>query len=281
MRGGSGRVAIASSVAIAFALAITTAASASGSWTVVQGATGTASGIGGALEAIACPGTTCWAVGAGSSSSPEAPDPPLIETNSGSGWSVVSAPSTAPGWTSELNGIACVDANDCWAVGAAGDQTLVDQYADGVWSTVSSPNPSGVSEPELFGVSCVSLDDCWAVGWGRRSSDEFEQTLTEHYDGTSWSIVASPNTNDGASNLLNGVACATASECWAVGGGASGAPLIEDYNGAAWTIDTNVDAPGQSTYLQAVTCAGTDACWAVGTTGATNGSESQNSHRAV
>jgi hypothetical protein len=274
MRGGAGRVAIASSVAIAFALAGTTVASASGNWTVVQGTVGTSSGISGGLDAIACPDSTCWAVGGISPASPTDPDPALIETNSGSGWSVVTAPTTTPGWSSVLNGIACADADDCWAVGATGDETLIAEYAGGTWTTVASPSPPEESEPELFGVSCVSNDDCWAVGWDR-DPGAAEQTLIEHYDGTGWSIVSSPNTNDGGANLLNGVACANAAECWAVGGGTLGTPLIEQYNGTAWAIDTNVDAPGQASDLQAVTCTGPDACWAVGTTGPTSGSESQ------
>ena len=41
-------------------------------------------------------------------------------------------------------------------------------------------------------------------------------TLIEHWNGISWSIVTSPN--NGTSGLqLNGVTCASASDCWAVG----------------------------------------------------------------
>jgi hypothetical protein len=42
------------------------------------------------------------------------------------------------------------------------------------------------------------------------------QTLTEHWDGTSWNVATSPN-NPAQENVLWGVACGAASDCWAVG----------------------------------------------------------------
>jgi hypothetical protein len=43
------------------------------------------------------------------------------------------------------------------------------------------------------------------------------QTLIEHWNGSSWAIVTSPNTSSTRENKLNGVTCSSASECWAVG----------------------------------------------------------------
>jgi hypothetical protein len=243
---------------------------ASGQWTIVQGALGTTSGISGNLTAIACPDTTCWAVG-DITAPVSAPDPQLIETNSGNGWSQALSPApSTPGVGQVLNGIACVDANDCWAVGSIGHETLIDEYAGSTWTTVPSPNTPGVVDPELTSVTCVTLTDCWAAGWGR-TADGFEQTVVEQYAGTSWTVVASPNTSNGDSNILNGIACVTASDCWAVGGGTDGTPLIEQYNGTAWVIDTDLVAQGPSSWLQAVTCGAANACWAVGSTSSTNG----------
>jgi hypothetical protein len=270
MRGGPGRVAIASALAIAFALALTTAASATGQWTIVQGAVGTSSGISGILYSTACAGTTCWAVGA-SPASTTAPNPPLIETNTGTGWSVVTAPSPAP--VNTLLGVACVDANDCWAVGHTGDETLIEEYAAGTWSYVSSPNPPSLFQPMLTGVSCVSLDDCWAVGWGQLSVGY--QTLIEHYDGSAWTIVASPNGVDADSNLLNGVACVSTNECWAVGGAQSTSPLVEQYTGSAWVLDTTLPTSGPASELLGVTCVSSTGCWAVGTHDTTDDQETQ------
>jgi hypothetical protein len=42
----------------------------------------------------------------------------------------------------------------------------------------------------FFGVTCVSASDCWAVGYTVLPiTGSYYQTLIEHWDGTSWSIV--------------------------------------------------------------------------------------------
>ena len=64
-------------------------------------------------------------------------------------------------------------------------------------------------------MTCVSASDCWAVGYYDAGSAY--QTLIERWDGTSWAIVTSPNTSATQDNYLNGVTCASASDCWAVG----------------------------------------------------------------
>ena len=62
------------------------------------------------------------------------------------------------------------------------------------------------------------------------------QTLIERWDGTSWSIVASPNTSPAQSNALYNVQCSAPWDCWAVGHyiSASGAlqTLTEHYTAA-------------------------------------------------
>src|SRR5207245_11156062 len=72
----------------------------------------------------------------------------------------------------------------------------------------------------LYGVTCASASDCWAIGDDQTYVHDFQtpnQTLTEHWDGTSWSIVSSPNVGTNHYNYLAGVTCASASDCWAVG----------------------------------------------------------------
>ena len=76
----------------------------------------------------------------------------------------------------------------------------------------------------LKGVTCVSASECWAVGYYYNGILPV-QTLIERWDGTSWAIVASPNTSATQSNELFRVTCVSASECWAVG---------NYYNGSAF-----------------------------------------------
>src|SRR5207302_828192 len=84
------------------------------------------------------------------------------------------------------------------------------------WRIVSSPNTSATQNNILNAVTCNSTSDCWAVGY-YDSGNGTDQTLIEHWDGTSWSIITSSATLPVESNLLYGVTCPSASQCWAVG----------------------------------------------------------------
>src|SRR6476661_8007851 len=112
----------------------------------------------------------------------------------------------------------------------------------GDWSIVSSPNTSATQNNDLFGVTCVSASDCWAVG-DYSNENLIPRTLIEHWDGTSWAIVSSPNTGATDHNYLRGVTCVSASECWAVGYYYHDTfpvqTLIERWDGISWPIVTS------------------------------------------
>src|SRR2546423_919504 len=105
--------------------------------------------------------------------------------------------------------------------------------------------------------------DCWASGpYGVPN-----QTLIEHWNGTSWSIVASANFNPLPKNFPQAVTCASTSDCWMVGYYTASAyqTLIEHWDGTAWSI---VASPNTSAtkynQLYGVTCTSASDCWAVG-----------------
>src|SRR5207253_656150 len=103
-------------------------------------------------------------------------------------------------------------------------------------------NTSATQHNELLGVTCVSASECWAVGTVGRNAANASQTLIERWDGTSWAIVTSPNTNATQNNYLNGVTCVSASECWAVGSyynDSAYQTLIERWDGTSWAIVTS------------------------------------------
>src|SRR5206468_2374658 len=113
----------------------------------------------------------------------------------------------------------------------------------GSWSIVTSPNTS-TTQNNLLGVTCVSASDCWTVGSYVAGSGA-PRTLIEHWDGTAWAIVPSPNASL-PNNVLSGVTCVSASDCWAVGYyiTASGVyqTLIERWDGTAWAIVNSPNA---------------------------------------
>src|SRR5262249_55607092 len=118
----------------------------------------------------------------------------------------------------------------------------------------------------------VSASDVWAVGLTQASQFGPTQTLTLHWDGTSWSVV--PSQDASINDQLSAVAAVSSTDVWAVGKFISGAnveTLIEHWNGTHWSIVSS-PAPGMLAGLAVVSP--TD-IWAVGsfvdpTTGVTS-----------
>ena len=139
------------------------------------------------------------------------------------------------------------------------------------WTIVDSPNRVGEETVDfLTNVHCVSASDCWSVGnhsAGRYTGGVLLQTLIEHWDGSAWSVVESPNADLYTTNALSDVTCTSATDCWAVGSYAVGPngsrPLIEHWDGSSWTIVTSV-VPSDHSRLNGVSCASPTNCWAAG-----------------
>src|SRR5947209_15989602 len=84
----------------------------------------------------------------------------------------------------------------------------------GAWTLVSSPN-QGTLGNQLFGVAAVSASNIWAVGDYNDGPFKHDSlTLIQHWNGSSWSIVSSPNPVTGAYNFdrLQAVAAVSASK---------------------------------------------------------------------
>jgi hypothetical protein len=194
------------------------------------------------------------------------PASPLVRYDS-STWSLVP---TTNQTRSILNGVSCVSATDCTAVGSVGNapETLVESWNGTAWSVVPSPDP-GSGDNNLYGVSCASATACTAVGvsiqkvtGGGRTS----KTLVESWNGTAWSVVPSPNPGSGDNNLF-GVSCVSATDCTAVGQGSSdGAEttLVESWNGTAWSVVPSANEGSGENGLNGVSCVSATACTAVG-----------------
>src|SRR4029077_12910122 len=189
------------------------------------------------------------------------------------------SPNTSTTDDDVLTGVTCTSASDCWAVGyydyynnGTVAKTLIEQWNGTSWSIVTSPNTSATDSDFLTGgVTCTSASDCWAVGYYEyyNNGSTVAKTLIEQWNGISWSIVTSPNKNPQiGQNILDGVTCASASDCWAVGYYANGGSvtLVEQWNGTAWSIvaSPNVAGGGTQNVLNGVTCASASDCWAVG-----------------
>ncbi len=255
------------------------------------------SGDGGGLFAVSCVnGADCWAVGAilgvAGNGNPSAT---LIENWNGSSWSIVPSPTpTGPGVQGAvLQGVTCVSATSCVAVGFSTDNTganlqaVIEQWDGSTWTLVPGAD-TGQAFEQLSGVTCVGADDCWAVGNAGpvQQNPNFlpifpgavgDQGLIEHWDGSSWSVAPSATEPSPNGGFLYGVTCVSSSDCWASGattdtsGMASGL-LLQHWNGTGWS-DVSSSVPEATTggILNSVTCVSSNQCWAVGSQGTFGG----------
>jgi hypothetical protein len=133
------------------------------------------------------------------------------------------------------------------------------------WEAVASPN-GGRQANSLSSVAAVTDNDVWAVGWAYNQSLGAYRTLTEHWNGTRWSLVRSPNATNGY-NLLNGVAVVASKDVWVVGQAWNGSTyntLVEHWNGVAWRIVPSPNVAGNSNVLEAISVVSANDIWAVG-----------------
>jgi hypothetical protein len=127
----------------------------------------------------------------------------LTESWDGTSWTVAPSPNASGYDINFLNGVSCAASNSCAAVGYSTNiapqpvsQTLIESWDGTSWTIVPNPNPSGFDNNQLSGVSCVASNDCTAVGSAAVAvpgQGQNVQTLVESWNGTSWTIVPSPN----------------------------------------------------------------------------------------
>jgi hypothetical protein len=186
-------------------------------------------------------------------------------------WSIISSPNTPPGTSpsDQLEGVSCLSASFCFSVGGSygigPERTLIEQWNGSTWSIVPSPNTSPSIGSYLVAVSCVTATFCMAVG--NSDGPGSQRTLTEQWNGSTWSIVPSPNSSPTIINELRAVSCASASFCVAVGESFAtpGRTLALQWNGSVWTIAVTADAsPVNYDYLSGVSCKSASFCVAVG-----------------
>jgi hypothetical protein len=220
-----------------------------------------------ALLAASAAAGTVWAVGYyvdPTSLSPRS----LIESWNGTSWSIVRHPD--PGVMSHLFGVSALASNNVWVVGDTQDSTgifgvLIEHFDGARWSLVMGANP-GVTGNHLNSVSALSANDVWAVGqtFGLDSPDG---ALIEHFDGTSWSSVASPT--EPASVLLYGISAIPGGEVRAVGEAQSDqvnfkAIASQSIDGV-WSLDQPINVGRGENHLYGIASGPGGIQWGVGT----------------
>jgi hypothetical protein len=184
--------------------------------------------------------------------------------------------------TAVISGTAAVQGGSSWAVGnfyggpkgtAQAQLTMILRWnaAKNTWVRVKSPSPAGNGSGAASVLNAVASDsptDAWAVG--RTSSGPSSQvnTLIEHWDGSSWTVVSSPDPAQpkcGDDELL-GVTASPAGT-WAVGD-ACGAPIVLQLKDGQWQAKSTPSGPaGVPEQLSSVAVASASNAWAVGNVG--------------
>ncbi len=255
-----------------------------GAWTIVHPELLSSAGVDYAdiFRGISCINTNdCWAVGEAIAEA-GLPIQPLIAHYAGSSWHSVEGPYIG-GSGGQLNAVTCSNAADCWAVGpsADGPEPLIEHFNGATWTVVQGPTPLDDLGGNLNAVTCAVAAACWAVG--STGTGENVQPLVETYSKGHWVASASPHVTVVGGGELEGIACTSSSECWAVGdlpgmavalvqgpGTAQSntsltQPLIERYSRGIWTVVTGTST-SKGGALLGVTCLHSGACLAVGGT---------------
>jgi hypothetical protein len=173
-----------------------------------------------------------WAVG----SSLSATDSTLAAHWNGKAWQLVTTPClngtqivTAEDGClqsqNELTGVTAVSADNVWASGYENETSsnfhvpYVLHWDGKTWTLIKTPGPAtgqfGAGS-SLFGITALSASDVWAVGHSQ-NGDGTITTLTEQFNGSTWSVVASPNPGLLGTDTLFGVAGTGGSQLFAIG----------------------------------------------------------------
>ena len=193
-------------------------------------------------------------------------DPGVAYHWDGTAWRTLTLPDAG----FAASGITAVSATDIWLTGStsAGATAEAVNFNGTAWTVVPMQQPTA-NKPILNGVTAVAANDIWAVGYLLSPAGAAVGTLTEHWNGSAWSIVASP-TPAGTFPQLNAVAARGSGDVYAVGSallsGSTGASeaLILRWNGTTWSQDTVPAGATSGALLAAAAVAGAAQEWAAG-----------------
>jgi hypothetical protein len=158
----------------------------------------------------------------------------------GKKWSVVPTPNTGVNFNS-FYGVAASE-GQAWAVGefqnsSYQDRALIENWNGSQWSIANNPQP-GSQRDMLFGASALSAADVWVVGDQEGANGKFE-TLAEHWDGSNWTVIPTPDPGT-SGNHLYAVHAVSSDNVWAAGmtlnGDSPDQGLVEHWDGHQWSV---------------------------------------------
>jgi hypothetical protein len=91
-------------------------------------------------------------------------------------------------------------------------------------------------------------------------------TLVIVWNGSTWSIVSSPNVGD-VGSILAGVSCTSPVSCDAVGveyAESSDQTIVESFNGSKWSVVSSPNQGSLNNLFDSVSCSTSSSCQAAG-----------------
>jgi hypothetical protein len=150
---------------------------------------------------------------------------------------------------------------------AANPAASADPGGDPAWSILSPPSLPDSLATILHSVDCVTSTDCIAVG-KQLLPGYVLKTVAEHWNGSTWKLLRSPNRPNYEFNFLESVSCVGPEFCIAAGASTkpkAERPLIERWDGTSWTIQpVPFSRKWPDMEPRSVSCTAVDACTAVG-----------------
>jgi len=175
-----------------------------------------------------------------------------------------------------LNSLAVVSRGDAWAVGEryfrSYDHTYTLHWDGRRWEEVPSPNAlttvprvtGGLDYNMLQTAGADGSADVWAAGFHDRAGAGRLQLLTEHWDGSRWSLVHTPSYSGGVG--IGAVAVSGPHDVWAVGShdiGDGYVPYAMRWKGRSWVVEPPCRV-GMTSGLTGVAVLPSGEVWAVG-----------------
>lgn len=204
---------------------------------------------------------------------------PLVEVARAGRWRVQQATEPRGAKVGNLVGVSCPGTRSCTAVGyykshAGTELPLAERWNGRRWSVQPVPAPSGAAGSGLGAVSCPTTRRCVAVG-GYTTGAGTEDLVIERWNGSSWRVQQAPVPPVVPDTNLNAVSCSGPAACTAVGSAGSGtgdtAPIVERWNGTAWSLQANPFPAGAvAAVLFGVSCPTATSCTAAGLSQATS-----------
>jgi hypothetical protein len=225
------------------------------------------------LNGISCNASSCMAVGEYSRKS--GGERALAESWDGTEWTLRLPPKPRSIDDTILQDVACVSPTSCTAVGRFSHELnevstsvapLIERWDGTDWHPEHSAIPRSL-DTELNAVACPTSSRCIAVGFQREPGGTYS-TFAEIRNGTTWTMLPTPDPTGSPYAKFSDVACPRPDRCTAVGWSASGTnlrTLVETWDGTRWTIEpTPTPAASTSSVLTAIDCTDLTYCYAVG-----------------